>query len=70
MPIAEIKFQLPEEQEEHYDAINGSRYRAALQDFDNWLRSMIKYEDKFEIKTQEVRDRLREEVKGHGVELW
>lgn len=40
---ATLKFNLPEETSEHYDAINGTNYSLVLWDLDQWLRNMIKY---------------------------
>lgn len=68
--IATFSFNLPEEQEEHNDALRGGSYHAVIQDFDNWLRNAIKYEDKNEIKTQEVRDKLWEAMKEHDLSVW
>ncbi len=47
-----LSFKLPEE----HLAINGSKYYLILQDLDDKLRSMIKYENKQKIDIQNVRD--------------
>ena len=38
-----LEFKLPEETDEHTDAINGTKWRAVMQEFDNYLRGKIKY---------------------------
>lgn len=38
-----LTFKLPEEQEDFLIAQNGIKYKIALQDLDNWLRSKLKY---------------------------
>jgi len=40
---ATLEFNLPEENEEHFDALNGSKWRALLQDLDNELRLKMKH---------------------------
>lgn len=63
MSKAILEFNLPEESEEHSNALNGSSYRYNIKDFDNWLRNKLKYENLSEQESklfQEVRDKLRE----------
>ena len=43
MPTATLSFQLPEEQQEHQIALDGWRYRAALNALDDGLRQLGKY---------------------------
>ena len=40
---AVLKFNLPEENEDFKAAINGSKYKSAIWDYDQWLRSEMKY---------------------------
>lgn len=42
---ATLEFNLPEENEEHKDAINGSLWKSVVWDIDQHLRSKIKYAD-------------------------
>jgi hypothetical protein len=42
---AKLIFDLPEESHEWDNAIQGSKMRSTLWEFDQWLRSKIKYED-------------------------
>lgn len=59
-----LKYNLPEEQEEFEMANKGWKYRSALSEYDNYLRSKIKYDDslsdeQFKIY-QDVRNKLWE----------
>lgn len=75
MPKLTLEFDTTEEQEEYYNAINGGSYRYLLQDLDNWLRDITKYnsfnntpeEQEFAYK---VRDKLRELLEEEGLKLW
>lgn len=40
-----LKFNLPEENHEFLNAIQGSDMRYVLSNFDEWLRRKVKYED-------------------------
>ena len=42
---AKLIFDLPEESHEWENALQGSKMRSTLWEFDQWLRSKIKYED-------------------------
>jgi len=42
---AVLEFNLPEENHEFANATQGAKMRSVLWDFDQWLRSKIKYED-------------------------
>lgn len=64
---ATLTFSLPEEQEDHNNAINGYRYRLVLSELDNYLRGKIKHEDEHPLvknALQEVRDLLYSELDG------
>lgn len=43
--IATLQFNLPEESQEHKAAIEGMSYQSEIQEFDNFLRAVVKYED-------------------------
>ena len=45
---ATLEFNLPEEQTEHYNAINGSTFRYCLQELDGELRNWLKHGHVFE----------------------
>lgn len=60
-----LVFNLPEEQEEFRDAQNGAALKGDIQEFDNFLRSLLKYEtlsEEVHLKVQEIRDKLHEQV--------
>lgn len=40
-----LQFNLPEDNKEFQDAINGSNYKSAIWDFDQLLRSEMKYKE-------------------------
>ena len=40
---ATLEFTLPEEHDEHYNAINGASFRYCLQELDDELRNWIKH---------------------------
>ena len=75
MSKLKLEFDTTTEQEEYYNAINGDKYRYLLQDLDNWLRDITKYnsykntpeEQNFASK---VRDRLRELLEEETLKLW
>jgi hypothetical protein len=43
MPLATLQFNLPEEQDEFRTAVKGSKYKAALCDLDEALRTLVKH---------------------------
>jgi hypothetical protein len=60
---AKLTFNLPEEQEEFNDAINGNAFKAVIWELDQWMRSQIKHgdlADDVHEKVQEIRDYLCE----------
>ena len=44
MPKATLQFDLPEEHQEHQDAIHGSEWKDVVWDIDQFLRNKLKYE--------------------------
>ena len=46
MPTATLTFQLPEESEEHQLALNAGKMDSVLREFDEHLRSLVKYDHK------------------------
>lgn len=64
-----LEFDLPEETDLYQYAINGSRYLYVLQELDNELRSLIKYENKEVISIEKVRDLIRTLLDERGVKL-
>ena len=69
---ATLTFKLPEEADEHRDAVNGSKWKLAMWDLDQLLRDKLKYE----ILTEEtskafefVRKELFETLEHHELYL-
>ena len=42
---ATLTFNLPEENHEYSNAVDGSKMRSVLWDLDQWLRAKLKYEE-------------------------
>lgn len=42
---ATLTFNLPEEEHEYMNAVEGAKMRSILWDLDQWLRSKLKYEE-------------------------
>ena len=60
---AKLTFNLPEEQEEFNDAVNGNAFKAVIWELDQWMRSQLKHgdlADDVHEKVQEIRDYLWE----------
>ena len=58
--ILEFNLSEPGEREDFELAQNGYKYKLAIDDFDEWLRKLYKYEDKTEVSIEEARAKLRE----------
>lgn len=56
---ATLEFNLPEDQQEHYDAINGSTFKYCLQEMDEQLRGWRKYGHQFK-DAEEALEKARE----------
>lgn len=77
MPSATLKFNLPEEENEYNDAVNGGKYVSIIQELDNYLRGIIKYEDASNAKEklrhqhfQEVRDKIHELLNHYRLDIF
>lgn len=57
---ATLEFSLPEEQEEHKLAIEGSCWMSSMHDLDEWLRSIEKHTDIHTVEIGVVRKKLYE----------
>jgi hypothetical protein len=71
--IGKLIFKLPEEQEEFETAQLGGALKSALQEFDNYLRGRLKYEelsDEVEAALQAARDKLGIECTANNFSLW
>lgn len=62
-----LTYSLPEERDEYELAMNGARYAIVLEDLDNWLRSLSKYQDIETVTVEEVRAKIVELQKDWGV---
>lgn len=60
MPIATLKFNLPEEQHDFDNAINAGHVKTALWNFENQLRSWSKYHHDF-TNADDALEKIREE---------
>ena len=79
MPIATLRFKLPDETEEHKTALNGARFWSILFELQNsFLRSKLKYDEEGVHPTkaairreafEEVQAWLIEATKDEGVEI-
>ena len=64
---ATLEFNLPEEGEDFYYAINAFNYYMSLVEMDEWLRTEYKYNGKEDM--HEVREKLREIIFENNVKL-
>ena len=60
MSKATLEFNLPEEKEEFDTAYKGHIYKQTIEELDNWLRALSKYEDKEQVYIDAVRSKIRE----------
>jgi hypothetical protein len=70
MPTATLSFQLPEEDVEHRHAINALAYLCVINEYDQYLRNLVKYGPEDNVSTfnpQMARDRLHEIIESKGV---
>jgi hypothetical protein len=58
---ATLEFDLPEERQDHLDAINGTRWKILLSDFDRTLRNYSKHGHQF-VDVDDCLIKLREEL--------
>ena len=67
-----LQFNLPEEQDEFVTAQKGIDYKIAIQEFDNFMRNIIKHgEEKDQSTTFEtVRDEFHRILAEQDIELW
>ena len=63
-----MQFNLPEEQQELSEAMNGTKYRTILQSLDNDLRRFVK--DNKKGSYYMVRALLYQKCAEYGIEIW
>lgn len=59
---AVLEFNLPEDQSDFQAAINGSNYKSAIWEYDQWLRSEMKYGE-LDKKIYEAYDTCRKKLR-------
>ena len=72
MPKAILEFTLPEETDEHNNAINGWAYKSILFDYDQFLRGLAKHGSEQQLKEftpQFARDQLWAMIRDQRVEI-
>lgn len=62
-----LKFNLPEENQEFELATKAPKMYSTLWEFDQWLRSEIKYSGREEL--DEIRDKLRELMSNNNIDF-
>jgi hypothetical protein len=58
---ATLEFNLPEEEREHLDAVNGTKWKILLSDFDQTLRRYLKHGHNFD-NVEDCLSKLRAEL--------
>ena len=68
-----LEFNLPDDQDDFQDAVNGQKWRLMVWNFDQHLRSQIKYNDKLSEEQykvyEEIRDMLYQKMNENGLSL-
>ena len=57
---ATLEFNLPDDQIDFNDAVNGQRWRLMVWNFDQYLRSELKYNDKLSSEQYKVYEQVRD----------
>ena len=70
---ATLEFNLPDDQDDFQDAVNGQKWRLMVWNFDQKLRSQLKYNDKLSPEQykvyEEIRNLLWEKMGEEGLSL-
>jgi hypothetical protein len=69
---AKLTFNLPHEEEEFNDAINGNAYKAVIWELDQYLRSELKHSELPEDvhdKVLQIREELHEIIQDHSISM-
>ena len=70
---AMIEFNLPEENYEHLNATNGSKYRSVLWNLEKWMRAKLKFEELSDGQydaIKETRDHLRALLQDQNIDIY
>ena len=65
-----MTFDSYEDREEMTTALHAGAFKSAIHDFDNYLRSIIKYTDQETIDPEEVRAKLHAYLNENDCSLW
>lgn len=69
---AKLNFNLPDEQIEFNDAINGNAYKTVIWELDQFLRSQLKHQDmpdEVSVKVLQIRDELHSIIQDHSITM-
>jgi hypothetical protein len=69
---AKITFNLPDEESEFKDAINGNAYKAVIWEIDQYLRSQLKHEemsDETSERVLQIRHELHSIIQSHHLTM-
>lgn len=69
MPIATLRYTLPDEQGDFTAAINGRKALVLLHEIDQRLRSLIKYSDIASEETRKFAEEIREMIPSELLDL-
>lgn len=59
---ATLEFSLPEETEQHQLALNGWKYETAIDEYFNWIRAELKYNDQLTEEKAEWLEQARDKL--------
>ena len=59
MPKVILEFNLPEDRDDFDLALNGWKYKSVIEEFYQSLRKLSKYEDREDLKIDEIRELLK-----------
>lgn len=65
--IVKLEFNLPEEKEEHYYALNGHLYSIVVDNIIEHLRKLSKYQEKDVVNIDELRQFIIEQLREYEI---
>ena len=65
-----LEFALPEEHEEHANAVHGTTWRGIVQGMDNYLRDKLKHGKDVSKDLDEARTQLHDLIRAEGLDLY
>lgn len=68
MSKATLSFEIPQENIEFESAYYGHSFKRVIEDFNDWIRTQIKYQNVEVLPLEEVRSKLWEIVKENEIE--